>query len=504
MINSNRNSFFKERQLLLAIVLLAQLLGIVNSKVNIWEPKSLKAIYSHTKFEYSVMDFGSVPYGHSIYGTVFKSTPYDACTDLTPISWDANYGTLVILVNRGGCTFATKVINAQKIGAGLVMIADNTIEDVHRIFPIERTKEQLDKVHIPSVLVSKQESEDLIKALEAPINKPHEKASSQVELAVHFELTKSYGKTKFKLIVAVDDYRSYDQIISFDKYFQTFSKYLDYMIHFKLFYNSSKFFETEDCIGPKEEHYCTGKSFGNNKKDLKLPHESLKQLCLKNYNYKYFIKYLLEVRKKCFGSDNQVITSFASCTQTAYESVIDQSTRQGLKNCMDPEHKEAHEALSTNHDNVKYYLINYSPIIFINGSYYKGNYDDENHLMESICNTYEEPPAECNYLNLFQQSYNLNTYHLNRFIFFSLSTCIWIVIVAIIIFYILYKKRIKQIFEHQLNDRINEAIAKFKDAEEAEVGDTESEKEDLKGDEDETDELPENDNDINQELTTTD
>ena len=504
MKTSKRDFFAMEKRFLLSALLVQLLLSGALSKVNIWEPKSLKAIYSHTKFEYSVMDFGSVPYGHSVYGTVFKSTPYDACTDLTPISWDANYGTLIIMANRGGCTFATKVINAQKIGAGLVMIADNTVEDVHRIFPIERTKEQLDKVNIPSVLVSKQESEDILKALEAPVNKPHDKASSQVELAVHFELTKSYGKTKFKMIVAVDDYRSYDQILNFDKYFQTFSKYLDYMIHFKLFYNSSKFFEPEDCIGPKEDHYCTGKSFGNTKKDLKLPHESLKQLCLKNYNYKQYIKYLVEVRNKCFGSDKLVVDDFAACTENSFVSVIDSSTRSTLKNCMDPQHVQAHEALSTNHDNIKYYLINYSPIIFINGSYYKGNYDDESHLMESICNTFEEPPAECNYLSMFQQSFNLNTYHLNRFIFFSLSTCIWIVILAVIIFYLLYKKRIQTAFEYQLNDRINEALAKFKEAEDAEVGDTESEKEDLKGEDESTGELPEDENDIKQELTTAD
>ena len=90
--------------------------------------------------QYVIMNFGIVPYGHSIYGTVFKANPYDACDDLKPLPWDNNSGTLILMVHRNGCNFATKVLNAQKIGAGFVLISDNNSENVHRIFPIERTK----------------------------------------------------------------------------------------------------------------------------------------------------------------------------------------------------------------------------------------------------------------------------------------------------------------------------------------------------------------------------
>lgn len=104
------------------------------------------------------MNFGNVPYGHTIYGTVFKANPYDACEDIKPLPWDKNYGTLILLVHRNGCNFSEKVLNAQKVGAGFVLISDNNEEDVHKIFPIERTKAVLDKVKIPSVLISKHDA----------------------------------------------------------------------------------------------------------------------------------------------------------------------------------------------------------------------------------------------------------------------------------------------------------------------------------------------------------
>lgn len=56
--------------------------------------------------QYSIANFGSVPYGHSVYGTVFKGTPLDGCNDMKPLSWDKNSGTLIVYVERGNCHFA--------------------------------------------------------------------------------------------------------------------------------------------------------------------------------------------------------------------------------------------------------------------------------------------------------------------------------------------------------------------------------------------------------------
>ena len=66
----------------------------------------MRNIYLEKKFHYNVVNFGNVPYGHSVYGTLFKAEPFDACTDLKPIPYHNNYGTLIILVERNGCHFS--------------------------------------------------------------------------------------------------------------------------------------------------------------------------------------------------------------------------------------------------------------------------------------------------------------------------------------------------------------------------------------------------------------
>ena len=54
--------------------------------------------------------------------------------------------------------------------------------------------------------------------------------------------------------------------------------------------------------------------------------------------------------------------------------------------------------ITENYENIRVLVINYSPLIFINGSYFKGNYDNMDHLMESFCNSFESPPDNCKHL----------------------------------------------------------------------------------------------------------
>ena len=451
-----------KKRALFAPALLALLLSLASCKVNIWEPKSLKSFYAGHDIPYSVMNFGIVPYGHSVYGTVFKASPFDACTELSPLKWDKNYGTLILLVERGGCNFSEKVLNAQRIGAGLVLIADNNNEDVHKIFPVERTKEMLDKVHIPSVLISKADSDNFLGVIEAPnANRPHESGSGVLELAVYFDLVKSHSVSNVKLILQVDDYRSYDVISDFLANIKSFESYIDLKILFKVFFNAGVFFLEEDCIKVGNDSFCVAKSFGNDKKDLGLIEETMKQLCLKNHDLKAFIGYSRRVRKQCFGDDRQVVSDFKACTGRVYEAEVDARTRSALQACATPDTDANKAALAGNHEEIKYFLINYAPLIFINGFYYKGNFDDTSHLFEAICNSFETPPAPCHSLDLFINSNDLNSASLTKFVMISLVGCIFMVFMAIVLFYIVYKKKIRKRFNFELNDKINEALAKY-------------------------------------------
>jgi hypothetical protein len=453
--------------LTIAVLLIAN----AAASIHIWEPKSLKAMYAGHEIPYSIMNFGLIPYGHSIYGTVFKASPYDGCTELSPLKWDKNYGTLIVMVERGGCNFSEKVFNAQKIGAGLVLIADNNNEDVHKIFPVERTKEMLDKVHIPSVLISKTDADNFQSAIEtAVVNSRHHKDQGQVELAFHFDLVKVNKQSSVRIILQVDDYRSYDLIHDFYTLYPNFKNSVHLKIHFKLFFNSGMYFADDDCIKSGNDTFCVSKSFGNTQTNLRLPHETLKQLCMKNYDVNLFLNYSKNVRNSCFEDNRQIVKDFAECTGRVFEGTVKSDVRKKLVKCMTPDETENLAALKTNHDEIKYFMINYSPLVFVNGHYYKGNFDDVNHLFETICNSFETPPKSCHSLQTFETVSDLNSVSLMKFIFISIGVCVSMIVVAIALFYIVYKKKIRKTFNFKLNDQINEALAKYYNENDEEPG----------------------------------
>jgi len=241
--------------------------------INIWEPASLRNIYKSKALEYTIANFGTVPYGHSVYGTVFRATPLDACTDLAPLKWDANYGTLVVYVERGNCHFAQKVLMAQKIGAGLVIIGDTDNEDVSKILPVEKTVELMDKIHIPSILISKSDADNFRNLL---VNQRD--GNQLITLAISFPLVKSYNMSNIKMILQVDDFRSYDAILNLDAYHNAFAKNMSLTVHYKVFKNVPLMHDEQNCVNVGNT-YCVMSGHPLHK-NLDLIVVTLRQMCL--------------------------------------------------------------------------------------------------------------------------------------------------------------------------------------------------------------------------------
>lgn len=419
--------------------------------LHIWEPPQLRSIYKSKKLEYTIANFGTVPYGHSIYGSVFKATPLDGCNELAPLKWEKNQGTLIIYVERGGCHFAQKVLMAQKIGAGLVIIGDTDNEDVSKILPVERTTALMEKIHIPSLLISKADAENFRNILANP-------DGPMVSLAVSFDLVKAYDLADIKMILQVDDHRSYDAILNLDQYHNDFKENMSLTIHYKVFKNLPLMINNY-CVELKNT-YCVLNGHPN-LKGLSLLDETLKQMCLYDYNYEEFISYLKYLRGNCFDRYGEVDDKFKACTDVAYTKSVSETTRRVLSDCNNTKSEKAVEMFEANNDNIKYYLINFSPIVFINGFIFKGNYQDSNHLMEAFCNSFEEPPKNCNKLSFYEPYHSFNSFSILSFIFNTILVCLVIAFISIVCFYIFYRRKMAMKFDTELGSRINDALSKY-------------------------------------------
>ena len=428
------------------------------ANVHIWEPKNLRDWYKNNVFEYSITDFGSVPYGHSIYGTVFKANPFEACTELSPLNWESNDGTLIVLTKRGGCNFSQKVLNAQKIGAGLVLISnDNVGQDVHQIFPIERTKERLDRIRIPSALINKKDTDKLLEVIDGTDHK------SKVELAIQFQLKKSGDKSEIRFIISVDDYRSYDSLLIILDNMRGFRESIELSVHYKVFKNAPFMNMSEECIKLGKDNFCVNNSFGDQYRGTGLVIESERQICIYYHAFEHYPEYLRKIRASCFDARNglQVVKAFDECTNRIAKDLVQRADNAELNECLDLKSAESRRTMNLNHDNVKYFLINYSPLIFINGNYYKGNFDNGEYFFEALCNSFETPPDKCKDLEIFKSVHQFNAASLFRFVAISLGLCVLAAVILVIVFYVFYKKKIRRKFDYELNEKINEALAQY-------------------------------------------
>lgn len=429
-------------------------LTATTADINIWEPASLRNLYKSKTMEYTIANFGTVPYGHSVYGTVFKATPLDACTDLAPLKWDKNSGTLIMYVERGNCHFAQKVLMAQKVGAGLVIIGDTDNEDVSKILPVEKTVELMDKIKIPSILIAKSDADNFRNLL---INQ--QDSHQTITLAIHFPLVKAYNVSSIRMILQADDFRSYDAILNLDKYHKAFEGSMDLTVHYKVFKNMPLVSDPQNCVQTANS-YCVVSTFPD-VKNVNVLGETLRQMCLFDHGYSEFINYIKAARKSCFNGEGDVITDFGKCMDAVYLKTVSQAARDVLVTCHDVKSQKATELFDSNDDNIKYYLINFSPIVFINGYIYKGNYDDSNHLMEAFCSSFEIAPSGCSRLELFAQYKDFSSSSLFKFMIITVSATFVVGLAILAIFYFLYRKKLSSSFDTELNSKISQAMAKY-------------------------------------------
>lgn len=123
-------------------------------------------------------------------------------------------------------------------------------------------------------------------------------------------------------------------------------------------------------------------------------------MCLYQNNWDEFITYFSQVRNECFN-DEDIKSDFKTCTKSLFEKSVPKKIQVEISDCINLQSVESKRTLTKNDDDIKYYLINYSPIVFINGYMYKGNYRDPDHLMEAFCNSFEEMPLKCHNLQAF-------------------------------------------------------------------------------------------------------
>jgi len=76
-------------------------------------------------------------------------------SDYMPGNESEKMATKIVVVARGNCSFVTKVRNAERAGASLLVVVDNNLEDVKNV--IMGDDGTGTGIRIPSMLIGKEE-----------------------------------------------------------------------------------------------------------------------------------------------------------------------------------------------------------------------------------------------------------------------------------------------------------------------------------------------------------
>lgn len=431
------------------LFVVSSFLCLVRAGINIWGPRSLKSYYTTRTLDSSIANFGVVPYGRTIYGTVVKAHPIDACTPLMDFNLDSeNPGPLIALIERGTCHFAQKVLNAQRAGAAMVLIGDSTEENVEQIILFENNHELVSEITIPSLLIPKKDAENFLNVINSP------SIAEPVTLAVDFSLTPSHRNSRMKLFLQVDSAASFDALIAASGYAEQFGAQMKLQVFYKVFKANSRESGPRSCV---RGEYCVVQESAGAQADL--IDAAQRQLCLLRESPKQFADFARAFRADCFDATDAPVPALAKCSSRAMSRSLPAEGLTQVEACATGE--GGLKLLKANLEGSHWDLLSISPLIYINDHLYRGASVDPEHLMTAFCGSFERAPAACERIGRFEEYKALRALPLRKFIFLCSLVALFIAAWAVSAFYFIYREKMKAVYATELNGRVARAISKY-------------------------------------------
>jgi hypothetical protein len=453
-------------------------LSLSTSEIRIISPKNLDLQLKSQPIDMEFSSFGKNPSNFHVRGQIYLSNDENstACDPLnmTLISDEENEEKIdkfpILLIKRGGCSFTTKVRNAQNIGASMVFIADNKHENIHSIIMADDGTGN--DIVIPSAMISYEDGNTIIKYM-------NDNKNELIIVDANFGVVEDENKNDvknvtFEFFFSSSEVRAYEFLRNVSEYLNDFGEQIifipHYVTHRSPFYDKSNTNPIENCVSfgkycyfPKE---TTVEKDGRN-----IVIEDVRQKCMynlsvnKNKISNYF-KYMNSFYENCLNvEDNKRINE--ECSQIALVNAG--FTQDYLNNCVKEsffsnkynlaEMIENDNSLLANDYSIQNdYILTTFPAVSINKKRIKGAIK-ESVVISKICEEVEKKPNFC---------WNNEIVSKKGMSFSSIFFIICFFILINVIIFILCRNYIqKRVYERvnnseiDIDGRINNVIANY-------------------------------------------
>eukprot|EP00919_Chromeraceae_sp_WS-2016_P005168 GHVR01012219.1.p1 GENE.GHVR01012219.1~~GHVR01012219.1.p1 ORF type:complete len:485 (-),score=114.48 GHVR01012219.1:480-1934(-) len=430
------------------LLLLLSILKTCISQIKVISPKELVDEFSTRNGETisgSTATFGAPMYGDTKTGRlVYAPSPSTYCNHdysgdakVDDINDDTAETLHIVVVDRGNCSFVTKVKVAQDYySASAVIIVDNgdrSVDDIHRIILADDGHGS--SINIPSVLITKADGDKLKDMLLKSNTDP----SKQVLVELAWDIPQ-------ESIVTLEFWADSGKEASY-KFLREFAKSairLEYRLKFIPHYHVFKVRNDYNNLCWKNmpngmtDKVCAEDPDGNGPiTGSDVVNEDLRQLCiLKNYSdsnaeyagssysllyWKYIVGFY-DISKGCHISDtkNNILGYTSECSyRVMTDAGIDINK---IKTC-ENDTENAYMMLKDEVDNMAWAVL----ALRINGWRFSGTLDDEL-VIKALCQAYVTEPSVCTEI---KRQHGMILYEGFGFGSMFLIACLLLVIVAI-------------------------------------------------------------------------
>lgn len=380
----------------------------------------------------------------------------------------------IIMVDRGNCSFVTKVRNVQDAGGHLALIVNNDpTEKIEDIFMADDGRGR--DLVIPGVMITYEEGEILKNYYKQ--NKENKEILDSIRLEIDFEMENRTNIVKLDFFVNSDNEKFYKVISDLYYHLTELQEFIDlnvyYISHPSYSNQKGELKDIKNCYASGKQCHHPGKFGVKNGRDFL--DEDIRQKCILNYakekkDIEIYLTYVNEFYEKCVNNTNFSEQCGSNIIQE--HDLSSSEINKCIENSFDITEaikaKEKSDNLSykilaintllENDNNKKAEnMISFLPAINVNNRNFWGSWTRDN-IIEDICAAFVKKPTICYEEGYFEES---SGYSFGSMFFLYIV----IVLVNVLIFLIcrkLIKNRIVERIEStDINHKINTVVTSY-------------------------------------------
>eukprot|EP00331_Platyophrya_macrostoma_P032794 CAMPEP_0176437026 /NCGR_PEP_ID=MMETSP0127-20121128/18362_1 /TAXON_ID=938130 /ORGANISM="Platyophrya macrostoma, Strain WH" /LENGTH=493 /DNA_ID=CAMNT_0017820545 /DNA_START=33 /DNA_END=1514 /DNA_ORIENTATION=+ len=468
MKNNPSKAMFTLTLLCLSLLLWSSSAEDPSAKLKVLYPAELKNEFNKLDdITIAVANFGTVPWGRTVRGTVYLTNPLDACQILSPIDFKGTANSIegespILVAGRGNCTFVMKALNAQNAGARALIVVDDQEENENFILPVDDGHGGA--IHIPVLLINKKTGELIEKYVSG--GQQVANANQQVELSIKFDMPKKYDNIDYEIWLSSSDGFSFDFIKDLHRYHDILKKKATMTPHYAIWYCPiCELLNFQDTSNPNclsGGRYCSPDPDGNGPltgKDTLL--EDLRQICIYNHSAESWWDYHDNFRRSCLNAE-----TLENCSKSTMDDIgVDQKK---IMDCVNKSFtgpnrdKDDNTILREERNLFTQRGILTWPAVVINSMTYRGNLEPASNIFEAMCGGFTVTPSECEQSDPRPDPNNppkprkQPKSHL-----ISIITIISLATVAFIILFFCYKRHVKREILQEMNTQITSTMHRY-------------------------------------------